>query len=364
MPPTQKDYDRATLPRTSRGFSGDTTNQAVYRNDLTIEVWDSLGNASEMTLAGIRYDWKAPTISDLFPTGSGLTDTDGEDIAPTAPGNADNEDAPTINLVTKNPAFQINEELDSLSIRYHEEGGGTAIVQAWGPGHVRLETVDELVTWPVNDTSFVENQRYHLQILAFDLAHNVRMADGGILTFTEGFGNPDADMFKVVPDDALDGKQVAGVDVAITLSVLDTTLTRIEKEQDSDAADVRAVTYHTPSAVAVIVSGDQAEALEGVSFSGTGVSPALRFHSLPAELAALGMVAKAAILDGDGWHAGSRTVKFKSDEAAHGRDPVRGRGLLRSRYRRLHAAHQRPGGQADQHRGRGVFEVHPHGHRG
>ena len=67
------------------------------------------------------------------------------------------------------------------------------------------------------------------------------------------------------------------MDIALTMSVLDTTLTRIEKEQDSDAADVRAVTYHTPSAVAVIVSGDQADALEGVIFSGTGVSAAPGF---------------------------------------------------------------------------------------
>ena len=317
LPPTQKDYDRATTTAYEPRIFWRYDEPGGVQNDLKIEVWDSLGNASEMSLSGIRYDWKAPTISNLFPTGSGLTGADGEEIAPTAPGDADNEDAPTINLTTKNPVFQINEELDSLSIRYHEEGGGPAIVQAWGPGHVRLETVDELVTWPVNDTSFVESQRYHLQILAFDLAGNVRMADGGTLTFTERFGNPDADMFKVVPDPDLEEKQVAGVDVAISLSVLDTTLTRIEKEQDSDAADVRAVTYHTPSALAAIVSGDQAEALEAASFSGAGVSSAPGF-ALPAELAALGMVAKAAILDGDGWHAGSRTVKFKSEKPLTG----------------------------------------------
>ena len=73
-------------------------------------------------------------------------------------------------------------------------------------------------------------------------------------------------MFKVVPDADREEKQVAGVDYAVTLSVLDTTLSAIEE------ADVRAVTYHTPSAVAAIVSGDQADALEGLSFSGTGVS--------------------------------------------------------------------------------------------
>ncbi len=317
LPPTQKDYDRATTTAYEPRIFWRYDEPGGVQNDLKIEVWDSLGNASEMSLSGIRYDWKAPTISNLFPTGSGLAGADGEEIAPTAPGDADNEDAPTINLTTKNPVFQINEELDSLSIRYHEEGGGPAIVQAWGPGHVRLETVDELVTWPVDDTSFVESQRYHLQILAFDLAGNVRMADGGTLTFTERFGNPDADMFKVVPDPDLEEKQVAGVDVAISLSVLDTTLTRIEKEQNSDAADVRAVTYHTPSALAAIVSGDQAEALEAASFSGAGVSPAPGF-ALPAELAALGMVAKAAILNGDGWHAGSRTVKFKSEKPLTG----------------------------------------------
>ena len=40
--------------------------------------------------------------------------------------------------------------------------------------------------------------------------------------------------------------------------------------------------------------------------------------ALPAELAAAGMVAKAAILDGDGWHAGQRTVKFKSEKPLTG----------------------------------------------
>ena len=113
--------------------------------------------------------------------------------------------------------------------------------------------------------------------------------------------------FAVVPEE----KQVAGVDVVLTMSVLDTTLSSIEE------TDVRAVTYHTPSAVAVIVSGDQADALEGVTFSGTGVSAAPAF-ALPAPLAALGMVAKAAILDGDGWHAGQRTVKFKAAQPLTG----------------------------------------------
>ena len=118
-------------------------------------------------------------------------------------------------------------------------------------------------------------------------------------------------------DTARKEKQVAGTDYSIALSVLDTTLTRMEKEQDSDAADVRAVTYRTPSALAAIVSGDQAEALEGVSFSGDGVSAAPSF-TLPADLAATGMVAKAAILDGDSWHAGQRTVKFKSTKPLTG----------------------------------------------
>ena len=276
------------------------------REDLTIEVWDSLGNTNSLILADIWYDRLLPTISNLFPTGEGVEE-------PSAPRNADNEDAPTVNLTTKNPAFLVNEELDSLSIRYHEAGGGTPIVQAWGPGNVRLETVDELVTWEVNDTAFVESQRYHLQILAFDLAGNGRLADGGTLTFTEGFGNPDADMFKVEPDTALKEKQVAGADYDITLSVLDSTLSRVED------ADVRAVTYHTPSALAAIVSAEQADALEGVTFgpADKGVSPAPSF-ALPAELAAAGMVAKAAILDGDGWHAGQRTVKFKSTKPLTG----------------------------------------------
>ena len=92
--------------------------------------------------------------------------------AATAPKDADNEENPTINLITKNPAFQINEELDSLSIRYHEDGGGKAILSSYGPGNQRLETVSTLVTWPVNDTTFIERQGYILEVLAIDLAGN------------------------------------------------------------------------------------------------------------------------------------------------------------------------------------------------
>ena len=264
--------------------------------DIVITVEDSLGNESKLTLAGITLDGNTPGITNLFPT---------EDDAPK---DADNEGRATIDPVTKNPVFNINEELDSLSIRYHEQGGGVAIVQAYGPGNTRLETVGSLVSWPVSDT-LIDRQRYNLEVLAIDLAGNATVQKGGTLTFKKTFTNPDADLFKIkaTPEE----KGVAGVDVSLAMTVIDTTLTRVEKEQDSAAGDVRAVTYHTPSAVAVIVSGDQAEALEGVSFSGTGVAPAPSF-ALPADLAALGMVAKAAVLDGGGWNAGQRTVKFKS----------------------------------------------------
>ena len=265
--------------------------------DIVITVTDSLGNESKLTLTGITLDGNTPGISNLFPTNVN------------APKDATNEDAPTINLFTKDAVFQINEELDSLSVRYQETGGGKAIVQAYGSGNARLEAVSSLTTWPVNDTTFVERQRYTLQVLAIDLAGNASVTDGGTLTFKKGFGNPDADQFKIVA--APEEKQVAGVDVALTISVLDSTLTRI------DESDVRAVTYHTQSAVAVIVSGDQEDALEGVTFSGTGVSAAPSFV-LPADLAEAGMVAKAAILDGDGWNAGLRTVKFKSSKPLTG----------------------------------------------
>ncbi|MCE2441426.1 MAG: T9SS type A sorting domain-containing protein [Candidatus Latescibacteria bacterium] len=265
--------------------------------DLTVKVWDTFGNEAELVNDAIVHDGVKPAINNLFPA------------AATAPKNADNDDEPTINLATKDPAFQIDEELDSLAVRYTEVGGSKQIRQGFGPGNIRLETTGSLVTWPVEDTTFAERQRYELEVLAIDLAGNASVAKSGNLTFTKGFGNPDADMFKIVA--APEETQVAGVDITLTMSVLDTTLTREE------GTDVRAVTYHTPSAVAVIVSGDQADALEGVSFSGTGVESAPAFV-LPAELAALGMVAKAATLDGDGWHAGQREVKVKSTKPLTG----------------------------------------------
>lgn len=279
--------------------------------DLKVMVWDLYGNMTELVNDAIVHDGVQPSITNLFPTGSGLVDGEGDDIDPTAPKNADNDDAPTINLSTKDPAFQINEELDSLAIRYTETGGSRAIRQGYGPGNTRLETTASLITWPVDDTSFVERQRYDLQILAIDLAGNISATKGGTLTFTKGFGNPDADKFMIVADP--DEKQVAGEDIVLTLTVLDSTLTREE------GTDVKAVTYprgdevvNEQSAIAVVVSGDQAAALAGVSFSGTGVTNTDTPFPLPAELIAGGMVAKGATLDRDGWHAGERTVKVKS----------------------------------------------------
>ena len=290
------------------------------RKDLKIDVWDSLGNASTMELKGIWYDEKAPVIGNLFPS----------DTA--APRDADNNNEPTINLATRHPVFTIDEELDSLSVRYVEHGGGaSAIEQGFGRGNLRLETVGEPVSWPVTDTGFFESYRYELQILAIDLAGNASVTGGGTLTFARGFLNPSADVFKVaaVPDQA--DSVVAGQDFSVRITALDTTLSRIE------ATDVPAVTYHRVAALAVIVSGEQARALAGVSFSGPGVSDAPDFP-LPPDLVAAGMAAKAAALDGDGWNAGQRDVRFRSTAPLTGvalmaaedfADPVTGVRTLR-----------------------------------
>ena len=291
------------------------------KRDLKIEVWDSLGNSSSLDLKGIWYDEKAPVIGNLFPS----------DAA--APRDVDNDDERTINLATRDPVFTIDEALDSLSVRYVETGGGaTATEQSFGPGNPRLEITGELVNWPVDNTNFVERSRYDLQILAIDLAGNASVTDGGTLTFTRGFLNPNADVFKIV--DMPDQKAVAvtGLDFSMRISVLDTMLTRIEE------VDVRAVTYHQVASLGVIVSGDQADALAGVSFSGTGVSDAPD-STLPAGLTAAGMVVKVAVLDSEGWHAGQRDVRFKSSKplsnvtvmAAQGfKDPVTGSYSLKT----------------------------------
>lgn len=269
------------------------------RKDLKIEVWDSLGNASSITLAGIWYDEKAPVIGNLFPSEA------------SAPRDPDNLDEPTINLAGKDPVFTIDEELASLSVRYIETGGAAAVVRRFGPGNHRLETVGELVSWPVEDTGFYDRHRYDLQILAVDLAGNASVTDGGTFTFSRGFLNPGAGAFRLTALPEQEDAVVAGRDYAIRIAVLDTMLTRIE------GADVLAATYRAPAALAVIVSGDQAAALEGVSFSGRGVSSAPSF-ALPADLAAAGMVARAAILDGQGWHAGRRDVAFRSTRPISG----------------------------------------------
>lgn len=264
------------------------------RKDLTVEVWDSVGNRTSLDLEGIWYDEQAPVIGSLFPT------------AAAAPRDPDNNNEPTVNLASKDPVFTIDEELDSLSVRYIESSGDAlAVVQRFGRGNSRLKTVGSLVHWPVDDAGFFEGNRYDLQVLAVDLAGNASVTDGGALTFAGGFLNPNADVIGIadVPDQG--GRVVAGVDFTMRLSVLDTVLSRIE------GTPVRALTYHAPVALAVIVSGDQAGALAGVSFGGVGVTPSPSF-ALPAEMAAAGMVARAAILEGGGWRAGRRDVSFRS----------------------------------------------------
>ena len=264
------------------------------RNDLTIEVWDSVGNRAALDLEGIWYDEKAPVISHLFPT------------AATAPGDPDNNDEPTVNLASKDPVFTIDEALESLSVRYiNLAAGAPAVVQRFRRGNHRLESVGKPMTWPVEGAGFWDGSRYDLQILAVDLAGNASVTDGGALTFTRVFLNPKADAFRIVNVPDQGGRVVAGADFTMRLSVLDTTLSRAEE------TGVLALTHHAQAALAVIVSGDQAGALEGVSFGGIGVRPAPSF-ALPAEMAAAGMVARAAILDGEGWRAGRRDVSFRS----------------------------------------------------
>ena len=227
------------------------------KKDLKIEVWDSLGNTSSMDLEGIWYDEKAPEIGNLFPSDA------------TAPRDVDNDDERTINLASRDPVFTIDEALDSLSVRYIETGGGaTAIEQSFGARNRRLKTTGELVNWPVDAASFVERSRYDLQVLAIDLAGNASVTNGGTLTFTRGFLNPNADVFKVVDMADQNDAVVTGQDFSMRISVLDTMLTRVEE------ADVRAVTYHQITMLGVIVSGNQADALAGVRFSGIGVSDA------------------------------------------------------------------------------------------
>ncbi len=280
------------------------------RKDLRIEVWDSLGNRAAMDLAGVWYDEKAPVIADLFPT------------AATAPVDADNDDAPTINLASKDPVFAIDEALESLSVRYIDLAvGAPAVVQRFHRGNRRLETVGAPMTWPVESAGFWNGSRYELQILAVDLAGNASVTGGGALTFARGFLNPNADAFRIVNAPDQGGRVVAGADFALRLSVLDTTLSRAE------GAGVLALTYRTPAALAVIVSGDQADALEGVSFGGIGVRPASSF-ALPAEMAAAGMVARAATLDGDGWRAGRRDVSFRSARPLAGATVMAVEGLI------------------------------------
>ena len=107
--------------------------QAGTEGALVITVRDSLGNETVIdkddfaAFGAITLDGNTPGVKNLFPTDA------------TAPKDSDNEDAATIDPFTKNPVFLLDETLDSLSIRYHEQGGGKAIVQYYQPGNSRLE---------------------------------------------------------------------------------------------------------------------------------------------------------------------------------------------------------------------------------
>ena len=91
--------------------------------DIVITVWDSLGNKTEYNESdGYHARRKYPGDQQFVPH-----------VAETAPKDADNEDAPTVNLFTKNPAFQYRRRagfaVHTLSLRRAAANGHRAGLQ-------------------------------------------------------------------------------------------------------------------------------------------------------------------------------------------------------------------------------------------
>jgi len=253
--------------------------------DLVLTTTDSVGNKATATISGVTLDQTAPSITQQFPTQSG------------APKNSANSNKPTINAVTKDPVFRVDEALDSISIRYVEVAAnppGIAL-QGLSPSNNQLSKVNEDIVATVS-TALVDGKQYTLQIVLIDKAKNASITAPDTLTFTSAFNNPTADSFVVaIKSGASHGDSViAGQQFQLTLTAIDTGLS------NKQGSNVLAVTYGGTSRI-------RADGVASAKFGGLGVTD---------------NGDGTATLDADGWIVGTRSLFFTSTATAENFDVV------------------------------------------
>ena len=266
---------------------------------LTVVVKDQSGNKGITTVSGAVFDSKAPTISRLFPNNADLGD-----IAQIGGSG-----------MTQHPVFRINEQADSITVRYQS---AERVLTKVGTDPQLSMVNDNINVRFTGDDALQQNETYSLQVYVRDLAHNVSVSDEQTnLTFNSGLHNPQAGGFRVyshvrdntkakgAQSDAdygvVDGKiasgqmdsVVAGQALRLTIIAIDTMLTR------QSGSDRKAVTYSN-AGVKVVAMDSNGGMVSSVSYWGKGVTD---------------NGDGSATLDGNEWLSAERTVFMMSQKA-------------------------------------------------
>ena len=210
--------------------------------DVTIVTKDRAGNKGMTSFKAI-FDGTPPKVENLFPNNDALKDY----------GNK-------IGDGTQHPIFSINEATDSILVRYAGDSGdhdvpGTAAQKKMVNKNIK-------VMFTGKNDSLRQDSVYDLQVYAKDLAGNVGVSDvQRDLVFDNAVNNPEAGGFKVSGMDSV----VAGQPLALTVTALDTMLTRQAKK------DRPAVTY-AKAGVMVVAMGSDGNMASDAKFYGKGVT--------------------------------------------------------------------------------------------
>ncbi len=262
------------IPKADRKQGGNTF-------DVTIVAEDEVGNKTEEKIEGATLDVLVPTFLEVFPDSA------------TAPNDKDNDGRATINPDTYEPTVRVSEALDSLVVRYVQVDGtdDDNVIYGVPRGTSMLTSVNSeyKVTFPEADT-LIDDRKYSLQLVAFDLAGNVGVKTAAPadkpLAFTKGFANPEADSFVVEVDAE---SVIAGDKITVTITAIDSMLTR-EAENPRRAviyAKEALLTVHTDNVNGLEINGDTRGV---ITDNGDGT----------------------ATLKAEGWSAGRRTVEITS----------------------------------------------------
>ena len=266
---------------------------------LKVVVQDLAKNKGTGTPDGQAiFDSKAPGVIDLFPNNDALADYDNKIGGPEQ---------------TQNPIFSINEEADSILVRFE---GSTPRSVAGTPDQLSMVNENIRISF-IGDDALADGESYDLQVYVRDLANNVGLSDSDSeaegaqpeigLTFVNDLDNPDGGGFEIVSevrDNTLaKGKQgaddyakmdsvVAGQALRLTIIAIDTMLTR-------QSGETRPAITYNKDGVKVVAMGSDGP----VSYWGSGVTD---------------KGDGSATLDGAGWAIGTRKIFVASETATAG----------------------------------------------